>query len=103
VREVHVAPIALTTLDVELTIGAASETVTVTDAPPALDTTNATLGGTIENELYSSLPLAMNGGPRNATAFQYLMPGVQVKAAKLNATGGGQTATRACTLRCRTA
>ena len=92
VREVHVAPIALTTLDVELTIGAASETVTVTDAPPALDTTNATLGGTIENELYSSLPLAMNGGPRNATAFQYLMPGVQVKAAKLNATGGGQAA-----------
>jgi hypothetical protein len=35
------------------------------------------LGGTIENELYSSLPLSMNGGPRDPTAFQYLMPGVQ--------------------------
>jgi hypothetical protein len=89
VREVHVAPVALTTLDVELTVGAASETVTVTDAPPMLETTDATLGGT-ENELYSSLPLAMNGGPRDPTAFQYLMPGVQAKTAKQSATGGGQ-------------
>jgi hypothetical protein len=83
VREVHVAPIALTTLDVELTVGAASETVTVTDAP-LLDTTDAMLGGTMEHELYSELPLSMNGGPRDATAFQYLMPGVQAKAAKLS-------------------
>ena len=90
VRQVHVAPVALTTLDVELTVGAASETVTVTDAPPMLDTTDATLGGTISNELYSSLPLSMNGGPRDPTAFQYLMPGMQGKAAKLSATGGGQ-------------
>jgi len=90
VREVHVAPVALTTLDVELKVGAASETVTVTDAAPLLETTDATLGGTTENELYSSLPLSMNGGPRDPTAFQYLMPGVQANAAKQSATGGGQ-------------
>jgi CD109 antigen len=32
----------------------------------------------------------MSGGPRDPTAFQYLMPGVQANAAKQSATGGGQ-------------
>ena len=64
-------------LNLKLTVGGENTTITVTDAPPFLDTTDATLGGTIENELYSQLPLSMNGGPRDPTAFQYLMPGVQ--------------------------
>ena len=64
-------------LNLKLTVGGDNQTVTITDAPPYLDTTDATLGGTIENELYSALPLSMNGGPRDPTAFQYLMPGVQ--------------------------
>jgi hypothetical protein len=64
-------------LNIKLTIGGENTTITVTDAPPFLNTTDSTLGGTIENELYSSLPLSMNGGPRDPTAFQYLMPGVQ--------------------------
>jgi hypothetical protein len=64
----------------KLTVGSTNQTVTVTDAPPMLNTTDATLGGIIENELYSSLPLSMNGGPRAPTAFQYLMPGVKAQA-----------------------
>jgi len=64
-------------LNLKLTVGGENTTITVTDAPPPMDTTDATLGGTIENELYSELPLSMNNGPRDATAFQYLMPGVQ--------------------------
>ncbi len=64
-------------LNIKLTVGGQNETVTVTDAPPYINTTSASLGGTIENELYSQLPLTMNGGPRDPTAFQYLMPGVQ--------------------------
>ena len=74
-------------LNLKLTVGGANETVTVTDAPAFLDTTDATLGGTIENDLYSQLPLSMNGGPRDPTAFQYLMPGVQENPA--NNTGQG--------------
>jgi hypothetical protein len=74
-------------LNVKLTVGAATETITITDAPAFLDTTDATLGGTIENDLYSQLPLSMNGGPRDPTAFQYLMPGVQENPA--NNTGEG--------------
>ena len=38
---------------------------------PRIDTADATLGGTIENELYSQLPLSMNGGPREPKASQY--------------------------------
>ena len=44
---------------------------------------DASLGGTIENELYTELPLSMGGAPRDPTAFQFLMPGVQE--------GGGST------------
>ena len=74
-------------LPLKLTVGGGEETVTVTDAPPFLNTTDASLGGTIENELYSELPLSMNGGPRDPTAFQYLMPGVQENPAAANGTG----------------
>jgi hypothetical protein len=70
-------------LNLKMTVGSASEEVTITDAPPMLDTQDASMGGTIENELYTNLPLSMNGGPRDPTQFQYLMPGVQE--------GGGTT------------
>ena len=45
VTEVGVSPVALTTVDVELRVGAVSETVTVTDAAPSLSTTDASLAG----------------------------------------------------------
>lgn len=75
----HVTVDALTvvTLDLKLTVGQASETVTVTDTPPLLETTNATLGQVMRNEVYTALPLAMNAGPRDPTAFVALVPGVQ--------------------------
>jgi hypothetical protein len=44
VTEVRVSPMALTTVDVELRIGATNETVTVTSAAPELSTSNASLG-----------------------------------------------------------
>jgi hypothetical protein len=73
----------------KLTVGGGDTTITITDAPPFLETTNATLGGTIENELYTNLPLSMSGGPRDPTAFQYLMPGVQ-EGAQVSSSGGVQ-------------
>lgn len=66
-----------TGLDLHLTIGSQSQTVTVSSAPPALDTTDGTLSETMENKQYSALPLSMNGQQRDPTAFVYLMPGVQ--------------------------
>ena len=79
-------------LNLKLTVGGENTTITVTDAPPYLDTTDATLGGTIENELYTSLPLSMQGGPRDPTAFQYLMPGVQENPNNAGTPAGAATA-----------
>lgn len=67
----------LTGLDVVLKPGSESTTVTITEAPPALETTNATLGGVVENKLYTNLPIQMSGQQRDATAFATLLPGAQ--------------------------
>lgn len=75
-------------LNLKLSPGGESETITVTDAPPMLDTQDASLGGTIENELYTQLPLSMNGGPRDPTQFAYLMPGVQEAGGNTGVYGG---------------
>lgn len=45
VEEIAVSPAALTTVDIRLEVGSATETVTVSSAAPSLDTTDATLGG----------------------------------------------------------
>ena len=57
-------------LNVTLKVGSSTDRVTVTDAPVQLNTDDATLGQTVRNEVYTSLPLAMNGqGPRDPTFF----------------------------------
>ena len=60
-----------------LTVGSATQTVTVTGAPPVLDTADASLGMIVENETYTNLPLQMNGAQRDPTAFGVLTPGAQ--------------------------
>ena len=78
---------ALSAVSVNLTlkVGNVADTVTVTDAPAQLNTSDARLGTTIRNELYTNLPLAMGTavagsgigqGPRNPGAFIFLLPGV---------------------------
>jgi hypothetical protein len=72
-------------LNLSLQVGATNETVTISEAPAQLNTTDARLGTTIRNELYTNLPLAMGTavagsgigqGPRNPGAFIFLLPGV---------------------------
>jgi hypothetical protein len=65
----------LTGLNLTLAVGAESQEVTVTLAPPALETTNATLGAVLENKTYENLPLQMTGQQRDPTAFATLVPG----------------------------
>src|SRR5580704_18857162 len=66
-------------LNVTLKTGSVNETVTVSDAPPQLDTTNSTLGGVIENNVYTALPLLISGSQqRDVTQFSNLLPGAQV-------------------------
>jgi hypothetical protein len=77
-------------LNVKLTVGQATETVTITSAPPLLSTTDAVLGATMDNEMYSNLPIMMgaqgNADQRRATDFAFLMPGVQGNFTSNNAT-----------------
>jgi hypothetical protein len=71
---------ALSTVEVnfQLEVGATTESVTVSAVPPELNTSDARMGQTMRNEMYTALPLTMgNGSPRNPAAFIYLMPGVQ--------------------------
>ena len=61
-----------------LTVGTANETVTVTTAPPVLDTESSILGGMMENQDYSNLPILMSTTQqRDPTAFATLVPGAQ--------------------------
>jgi hypothetical protein len=89
-ENVTVDALSTVSVNVKLTIGQASETVTITSAPPLLSTTDATLGGVMDNEMYSSLPLLMgqggNNDQRRATDFEYLMPGVQANYTSNNST-----------------
>jgi hypothetical protein len=77
-------------LNVTLQVGGIRQEVVVTAAaPPPLATADARLGQTIRNELYTALPLVMNtGGPRDPTAFMFLMPGVQSAGRWGNVMGG---------------
>ena len=77
-------------LNVSLSVGTTDTTVTITEAPPALDTTNATLGSSMEVQTYQALPLVMNGQPRDPTAFIYLTPGV-TGGAGVDQFNGGQS------------
>ena len=66
-------------LNISLKTGSQNETVTVTDTPPSLETTNATLGGTIDNNLVTKLPIMIAGSQqRDITQFSNLLPGAQV-------------------------
>ncbi len=73
----------VTGLNLSLKVGNASDTVTVTEAPPLLDTADAQLGGTVENSVYTALPIMLQTGgassqQRDITVFSNLLPGAQV-------------------------
>ena len=89
-ENVHVNALQTVSLNVRLTVGQATESVTVTSAPPTLETSDATLGAVLDNEVYAGLPLQMdaggNHGQRRATDFEYLIPGVQANSTHNNNT-----------------
>lgn len=76
-KNLTVNALKLTGLNVTLAIGEQATEVTVTGAPPQLETTNATLGGVLENKTYENLPLQMSGQQRDPTSFATLLPGTQ--------------------------
>jgi hypothetical protein len=79
------------TIEVSLTVGAASQTVTVTSAPPQVNTSNAVLGRTLQPEEIEGLPLVN----RNIYSEVSLTPGVMTNgnSPSANPTGTPTTAT----------
>ncbi len=71
-------------LNARLEPGQATQTVTVTTAPPELDTTNAVLGATMATSDYTKLPVMLQVAgssglqQRDITQVSNLMPGAQV-------------------------
>jgi len=89
-ENIHVNALESQTYDPSLAVGSADVQITVTSEPPQLETSNATLGATMEQETYAQLPIEMNAygqnDQRRATDFAYLMPGVQGNETNGNAT-----------------
>jgi hypothetical protein len=89
-QNVHVNALEIADIKIALTVGSESQSIEVSAAPPQLETSNATLGATMENDVYSALPIEMGayGQPdqRRATDFAFLMPGVQSNNTNGNAT-----------------
>ncbi len=77
-------------LNLKLTVGAATETVTVSTAPPPLQTQDATLGATLSGRTYRQLPLEMGAAAspdqQRVTDFAALLPGVSANETHNNQT-----------------
>jgi hypothetical protein len=86
----HIIVNALQVVGLSLTmqVGSPKQEITVTSAPPVLDTQNGTLGATVPNEAYTALPLTMSNAPRSPTGFVALIPGVNTAAGTLHVNGG---------------
>ncbi|HUZ95094.1 MAG TPA: carboxypeptidase regulatory-like domain-containing protein, partial [Edaphobacter sp.] len=89
-QHVNVNALEISNVNIALTVGSEAQSVTISAAPPALETSNATLGATMEQAMYSALPIQMGAGgspdQRRATDFAVLMPGVQGNETNGNAT-----------------
>jgi hypothetical protein len=79
-ENIEVNGLSVTGYNVKLALGPSNDTVTVTSAPPQLQTESATVGGVITNATYEALPDIMNNQQRDPTAFATLEPGAQAGA-----------------------
>jgi hypothetical protein len=89
-QNVHVNAMESQAYNPVLTVGGSSVEITVTTELPQLETSNASLGATMESDVYSELPIEMGAygaaDQRRASDFVYLMPGVQGNETNGNAT-----------------
>lgn len=65
------------TVDIELPVGAAETTITVTGGSGVLDTTSTTTGTTISDAEISDIPIQLSGTNRNIRDYISVLPGVK--------------------------
>lgn len=78
----------ISTVNITLKAGAATETVAVAETELTLNTNSPVIGTTLEPELVSTAPIEINGLARQIDSFTYLAPGVQGSASSHNINGG---------------
>ena len=66
----------MTTLNIQMEVGATSETVEVQASAVSLDTASPIIGTTLEPELVKDAPIEINSLARQIDGFMYLAPGV---------------------------
>jgi hypothetical protein len=66
--------------NIQLPVGKAQQTVTVTAGASALNVTNETLGGGIAPETLQDFPLIISGAPRSSATVALMLPGVSTGA-----------------------
>src|SRR6185437_11860560 len=76
-KNVEVNGLTVTGLNPKLSPGAVDESVTVSEAPPLLQTTSPSVEAVITQHTYESLPLLMNNQQRDPTALATLSVGAQ--------------------------
>jgi hypothetical protein len=80
VRDVVVTVGSDSRIDLKVQVGTVSQTVTVNEAAPLIDTTTSSVGGTVDEQRVADLPL--NG--RNWTDLTLLQPGItQIQASNI--------------------
>src|SRR5690349_7906405 len=94
--KVIVDALATVGLDLKLQVGTSNQSVTVETTPSMLKTDDVALGATIQNNVYDSLPLAMNASARDPSQFAGLVVGVnnystQPAGPSTGSFNGGQT------------
>lgn len=67
---------AVIRVDVQLQVGATSETITIVGDQSLINFENATQQGGIAPETLNNLPLVVGGAPRSSMSFATLLPGV---------------------------
>ncbi len=76
-QNLEVNGLNVTGFNPKLSPGAVDQSVTVTEAPPQLQTSSPTVGDVITNEVYESLPVIMNGQQRDPSSLATLAVGAQ--------------------------
>ncbi|MDR3698482.1 MAG: carboxypeptidase regulatory-like domain-containing protein [Candidatus Sulfopaludibacter sp.] len=81
-------------VDLKLTVGDVSETVTVQSVAPLVDASTATISATLTNQQVEDLPVINLGAKRNIGQWLQFMPGVNSSTtwgARVNGANGGNT------------
>jgi hypothetical protein len=76
-QNIEVNGLSVTGLNLKLSVGSTGETITVTNAPPELQTTTASVQAVITQDTYESLPIIMNNQQRDPSSLATLAPGTQ--------------------------